>query len=75
MAELTRYASFIVRLWRESTGDAVDAEGPAVWMGEMESIQTGRALRFQGLESLPALLAAQLADNLSTLSNPMEHLE
>jgi hypothetical protein len=37
-----------------------DEQGP-VWMGEMESIQTGRTHRFQGLEQLQPLLAAQLA--------------
>lgn len=64
MAEPTRYASFIVRLWRESAGDATDAAEP-VWMGELESIQTGRNWRFQGLVQLPALVAAQLAENPS----------
>ena len=65
MAEPTRYASFIVRLWRESAGDAIDVEEP-VWMSEMESIQSSQARQFQGLESLLPLLAAQLVDNPPT---------
>lgn len=62
MAEPTRYASFIVRLWRDSADDAIDAE-ESIWMGELESIQTGDGWHFQGLESLLPLLAAQLVDN------------
>ncbi|MCB0055523.1 MAG: hypothetical protein KDE20_00085 [Caldilineaceae bacterium] len=62
MAEPTRYASFIVRLWRESANAATDA-GEPVWMGELESIQTGHARQFQGLNSLLPLLAAHLVDN------------
>lgn len=58
MAEIL-YASFMVRLWREPAGEAVDREAP-LWIGEMESIQTGRAWQFQGLEPLLELLATQL---------------
>lgn len=68
MAEPTRYASFIVRLWRESAGAATDA-GEPVWMGELESIQTGDGWHFQGLESLLPLLAAQLVND-----PPMERI-
>lgn len=32
-----------------------------VWMGELESIQTGRAWQFQGVVALADLLATQLA--------------
>lgn len=60
MAESVLYASFIVRLWRDPPTEGADAQGPA-WTGELESIQTGRAWRFQGLEPLPGLLAAQVA--------------
>jgi hypothetical protein len=62
MAESVLYASFIVRMWRELASD-VAAEQASVWIGELESIQTGRAWQFQGLEPL---LAAQLAGNPST---------
>ena len=37
----------------------MDREAPA-WMCEMESIQTGGAWQFQGLEPILPLLAAQL---------------
>lgn len=60
MAESALYASFIVRMWREPASD-VAAEQAPVWMGELESIQTGRAWQFQGLEPLLPLLAGQLA--------------
>ena len=62
MAEPTRYASFIVRLWRESANAATDA-GEPVWMGELESIQSGHTRQFHGLESLLPLLAAHLVDD------------
>lgn len=58
MPELT-YASFMVRMWCNSA-PAAGLEREPVWMGEMESIQTGRTWQFQGLESLLALLATQL---------------
>ncbi len=60
MAESALYASFIVRMWREPASDVAAEQAPA-WMGELESIQTGRAWQFQGLEPLLPLLAAQLA--------------
>ena len=60
MAEVL-YASFMVRLWRELAGEVVDREAP-VWMGEVESIQTGCAWQFQGLEPLLDLLAAQIGE-------------
>ena len=59
MPELT-YASFMVRLWRQPVAEAKDQEYP-IWMGEIESIQTGDTWQFQGLEPLLPLLAAQLA--------------
>ena len=58
MPELT-YASFMVRMWRDPTGEAVNREAPD-WLGELESIQTGRAWQFQGVAALVDLLAAQL---------------
>ena len=70
MPELT-YASFMVRMWREPAPEGADTQEPA-WMGELESIQTGRAWRFQGLEPLLELLAGQLAANSLTLNHPEE---
>ncbi len=71
VAEHVLYASFIVRLWREPTAADAAAQEPA-WMGELESIQTGRAWRFQGLEPLLELLAGQLAANALTFYHPEE---
>lgn len=67
MPELT-YASFMVRMWRNSVAVAGLEQEP-VWMGELESIQTGRAWQFQGLEPLLELLAAQLASSAAPTSN------
>ena len=58
MPEFT-YASFMVRLWRDPTVTAGPEQEP-VWVGELESIQTGHTWQFQDLEPLLALLATQL---------------
>ena len=70
MPELT-YASFMVRMWRNSVAVAGLEQEP-VWMGELESIQTGRAWQFQGLEPLLPLLAAQLAGDSPTFPSTKE---
>jgi len=51
MNSVKKYASFLVRLWRD---DAVD--GTAVWHSEIEHIQTGQTHTAQHLNDLPALL-------------------
>lgn len=61
MSELT-YASFMVRLWRDPAGETPKDEEPA-WMGEIESVQTGRTWQFRGVEALPELLAEQLGNS------------
>ena len=38
-------------LWREPAGEVVNRKAPD-WMGELESIQSGRAWQFQGQEPL-----------------------
>lgn len=70
MPELT-YASFMVRMWRNSVAVAGLEQEP-VWMGELESIQTGRAWQFQGLESLLPLLAGQLVGDSPALPGTQE---
>lgn len=72
MAETALYASFIVRLWRESAAEGADAQEPA-WMGELEAIQTGRTWQFEGLEPLLGLLAGQLAKESSTSHRSKAH--
>ncbi len=71
MPELT-YASFMVRMWRSPVATAAHEHEP-VWMGELESIQTGRAWHFEGMEPLLALMAAQLRAPSPT-SHSMEEL-
>lgn len=68
MAETARYASFIVRLWREPVSEAADQEAP-VWMDSSSPIQTGHVWQFQGVAALADLLAAQL---LAAPSQPDE---
>lgn len=67
MPELV-YASFMVRLWRDPAVTAGPEQEP-VWLGELESIQTGCTWQFQDLEPLLALLATQIhAQSLSSHS-------
>jgi hypothetical protein len=56
----TRYASFLVRLWRNSEQEA--ARFTAAWQGEVEHIQTSQRLTFDGLEELLGLLHRQLEE-------------
>lgn len=65
MAETVLYASFILRLWRDPFAED-RREQESLWMGELESIQTGHIWQFQGLEPLLKLLAGQLAGESST---------
>ena len=55
------YASFLIRLWRAPADEGALGEEP-VWMGEVESIQTGHTWRFENVEGLSALLVSLLAD-------------
>lgn len=51
------YASFLVRLWRDTTRIEGNAAEP-VWVGEVVVIQTGQTIPFTGLEALLILLKA-----------------
>jgi hypothetical protein len=46
------YMSFLVRLWRDQTGDVQ----PCDWCGELEQIQTGTRLSFSTYSELLAYL-------------------
>ena len=50
-----QYHSFLLRLWLEE-----DAGAPTAWQGEIESIQTGQKRGFSDLETMCALLQAQV---------------
>ena len=56
-----RYASFMIRLWR----DPAEASGEEVppWVGEIESVQTGQIVTFKGLEALADLLVGRLSES------------
>ena len=67
MADPVEYASFMIRMWRDPAAapdgevDAADRD-QAVWVGEIESVQSGRVVSFRGLEVLAELLVGQLTD-------------
>lgn len=54
----TRYASFLLRLWRTSQQD--EARSATGWQGEAEHIQTRQRWTFDTLEDLLHLLRDQL---------------
>jgi hypothetical protein len=54
MPKLTRYTSYLVRLWQEADEDP--ASEASQWQGEVEHVQSGERLAFSGLDALPALL-------------------
>ena len=54
MATPTKYASFLVRLWRE--GDPGLSAPTAGWQGEVEHIQTGQRWAFRTLDELLGFL-------------------
>lgn len=54
------YASFMIRVWRDPAGES-DAEEP-MWVGEIESVQSGQVVPFRGLEALAELLVGRLSN-------------
>jgi hypothetical protein len=50
----TRYASFLVRLWREDDPERPGRFGD--WQGEVEHIQSGRHWKFARLDELLGFL-------------------
>ena len=57
--EPTRYVSFLVRLWRETSPDL--PEVVTNWQGEAEHIQTGQRREFDSLDELLDFLRRQVA--------------
>jgi hypothetical protein len=57
MATPTKYASFLVRLWRE--GDPQLSAPTAGWQGEIEHIQSGQRWTFNTLDELLDFLHRQ----------------
>jgi hypothetical protein len=62
----TRYASFLVRLWR--AGDQGAALSTTTWQGEVEHIQTRDRAAFDSLDELLGWLHRQLEE-----ADPAEH--
>ena len=53
-----RYASFMVRIWRQVNGEVEgDARG---WLGEIEHLQSGQHEWFETLDEVPDLLRRQV---------------
>lgn len=52
------YASFLIRLWRETNVD--QSALPAEWRGEAEHIQTGECWTFDTLDELLGFLRKQI---------------
>ena len=53
-----RYASFMLRIWREVNGEVEgDARG---WLGEIEHLQSGQHGWFETLDDLPDLIRRQV---------------
>lgn len=67
MADLVDYTSFMIRMWRDPVREPDEADetatDAAVWVGEIEHVQSGRLLPFRGLESLAELLVAGVTDD------------
>jgi hypothetical protein len=58
MDDVANYASFIIRIWRAPAQES--QQDKPLWMGEVESIQSGVVLSFRGLEELAELLLGSL---------------
>ena len=65
MADPVSYASFMIRVWREAAAEPGEEE--PIWVGEIESVQSGRVVPFRGLEALAKLLVGQLTDGADFL--------
>ena len=61
--KITRYLSFLVRLWQEG-----DMDTSTTWRGEVESIQTGQKWQFADLESMFVFLRAKIAEEQASES-------
>lgn len=55
-----RYASFLVRLWREEDPERSGRLGD--WQGEVEHIQSGQRWAFAGLDELLGFLRRQVEE-------------
>jgi hypothetical protein len=64
MDDVANYASFIIRMWRAPAQESEQDE--PLWMGEIESIQSGVVLSFRGLEDL----AERFLGSLTTKTSP-----
>lgn len=59
MDDVANYASFIIRMWCAPAQESEQDE--PLWMGEIESIQSGVVVSFKGLEALAELAWGLLA--------------
>ncbi len=75
MSPSIQYASFLIRLWRETAPDA--AEVTSDWHSEVEHIQTGERWSFDTLDAMLGFLRRGARDPETThpLSNEQDQLE
>lgn len=62
--KITRYKSFLLRLWQEG-----EVEISTTWRGEVESIQTGQKWQFDSLPTMFELLQATMLEELASPSS------
>ena len=60
MAAYLQYASFLIRLWRQ-TGP-LNPDRPGEWQSEIEHIQTGQRWKFSTLEELLDFMRQQAGE-------------
>lgn len=61
MVSTIRYASFLIRVWREEHADAAGTVGD--WQSEVEHIQSGKRWAFESMDELLDFLRIE-ADSL-----------
>lgn len=61
MSTSIEYVSFLVRLWREVSGEGLDRS--ANWHSEVEHIQTGERWDFETLQELLDFLRCEAQDS------------
>jgi hypothetical protein len=61
MDDADGYTSFMIRVWRDPARGAGQEE--PVWMGEIESVQTGGIWTFEGVAGLVQWVAKQFGED------------
>lgn len=70
MTPTIQYASFLIRLWRETT---VACDVSRDWHSQVEHVQTGERWTFQTLDELLEFLRQEV-DNMENLKTVLEEV-